>query len=496
MAFGIFKPVLPHIVQDVSLPMYMPVGGGISLPVYRQRPYYVVLSVDLGNTISDCIVIGTNLETGMTYTIASTSRMTRDIRPPKDGEKLFGQTVDGIVISQTAVIEFVRDLIRQCIKESKIDVTNDLDFVVYCTGLVATWESTDHVSTYISSLAKGCLEAGIPGSKMVPPMSKKSLRPQLQKYSLIDKVHYCGTIATVVPVVKIAGNTIIANEMEGDLGMAGIKEGALHSPVDFRNPCISIDFGTILDGRITENVPDERDHPHAATIGCYVGLGGTIVDTLARGTGQVDPVHGCAHDLFGDTIETGMFSKNEKGIVKDYVDQIHENISVAVVPRGVSSFGNVPIDEFITENTGITVIGVDCGTNFSKKEIIRTLGGEIYQQHGIKAFAEVVDRVCSRIALRLLDVAAEKGFVHENSTIGFSGRAAMSGRKPEYILQGITERGYYKDPRDRVVFVASALPRGASLMARCMASLGRPQKPIGGVRGGKCVLGKRIKSGK
>ncbi|MDD1707053.1 MAG: methanogenesis marker 14 protein, partial [Methanoregulaceae archaeon] len=106
----------------------MPVGGGITLPEYRQRPYYIVLSVDIGNTISDCIVIGTNLETGMTYTIGSTSRMTRDIRPPKEGEKLFGQTVDGIVISQTAVIEFVRDLIRQCIKESKIDVTNDLDF--------------------------------------------------------------------------------------------------------------------------------------------------------------------------------------------------------------------------------------------------------------------------------------------------------------------------------------------------------------------------------
>ena len=124
------------------------------------------------------------------------------------------------------------------------------------------------------------------------------------------------------------------------------------------------------------------------------------------------------------------------------------------------------------------------------------LGADIYKQQGKKAFAEVVDRVCSRIALRLLDVAAERGFLHENSTIGFSGRAVMSGRKPEYILQGITERGFYKHPRERVVFVTSALPRGASLMARCMASLGKPEKPIGGVRGGRCILGKRIKSGK
>ncbi len=492
MALGFFKPVLPYIVQDVPLPTYMPVGGGISLPEYRQGPYYVVLSIDLGNTITDCIVIGTNLETGMTYTIASTNRMTRDIRPPKEGERLFGQTVDGIVISQNAVVEFVRDIISQCVKESKIDPVNDLDFVVYCTGLVATWESSDHINTYLSSLAKGCLEAGIPGSKMIPPMSKKSLRPHLQKYTQIDKVHYRGTIAGVIPVAKIAGNTLIANEMEGDLSMAGMKEGALHSPVDFRNPCISIDFGTILDGRITENVPDERGHPHASTVGCYVGLGGTIVDTLARGTGVVDPVYGCTYDLFGDIIETGMFSKNEKGIIKDYVDQIHEFISVSVIPRGVASCGNVPIDEFITDNTGITIIGVDCGTNFSNKDAIRTLGGDIYKHHGKKAFAEVVDRVCSRIALRLLDVAAENGFIHENSTIGFSGRGVMTGRKPEYILQGVSERGFYKYPRDRVVFVTNALPRGASLMARCMASLGRPGKPIGGVRGGKCILGRRI----
>jgi hypothetical protein len=33
-------------------------------------------------------------------------------------------------------------------------------------------------------------------------------------------------------------------------------------------------------------------------------------------------------------------------------------------------------------------------------------------------------------------------------------------------------------------------------MARCMASLGRPEKPIGGQRGGKCIMGKRIRAAK
>ena len=490
------KSIVPHIVKDVPLPPYLPVGGGISLPEYRHRPYYVVLSVDVANTVTDCIIIGTNLETGMTYTIHQTSRMTRDIRPPKEGERLFGQTFDGIIVSQNAVVEFVRDIIRQCVNESKIDLIKDIDFVVYCTGLVAQWESVDHVSTFMCSLAKGCIEAGIPGSKMTPPMNKKSLRPELQKYSLADKVHYSGTIAGVIPISRLSGDAVIANEMEGDIGMAGIKEGSLHSPVDFRNPCISIDFGTILDGRITENVPEDRDNPHAATIGCFVGLGGAIADAMARGTGEVDPTYGCAYDLLSDEIETGLFSKDEKGIIKDYVDKIHESINVSVVPHGTKIFGNVPIDEDITKNTGITVIGVDSGTNFSNKNTLMMIGGEIYKKEGKKVFSEVVDRVCSRIALRLLDTAAENGFVFENSAIGFSGRAAISGRKTEYLLKGIMEREFYKNPRDRVVFVTNALPRGASLMARCMASLGRPEKPIGGIRGGKCILGRRMKSGK
>ena len=124
------------------------------------------------------------------------------------------------------------------------------------------------------------------------------------------------------------------------------------------------------------------------------------------------------------------------------------------------------------------------------------LGADIYKQEGKKTFNQVVDRVCSRIALRLLDVAAENDLIDPNAAIGFSGRAAISGHKPEYIMQGIQERKMFADPRDRVIFVASALPRGASLMARCMASLGRPEKPIGGQRGGRCIMAKRIKAAK
>jgi hypothetical protein len=100
------------------------------------------------------------------------------------------------------------------------------------------------------------------------------------------------------------------------------------------------------------------------------------------------------------------------------------------------------------------------------------------------------------MALRLIDVATDQGLVLKNSSIGFTGRAAISGRKPEYILEGITERRLFDDPVDHLVFVDDGLARGAALMGRCMNSLGKPKNPIGGVRGGPCIMSRRIKIGK
>jgi hypothetical protein len=86
--------------------------------------------------------------------------------------------------------------------------------------------------------------------------------------------------------------------------------------------------------------------------------------------------------------------------------------------------------------------------------------------------------------------------VPQNASIGFTGRAAISGRKPEYILDGIIERNLFENPVDHVVFVDDGLARGAALMGRCMNSLGKPKNPIGGVRGGPCIMRRRIRIGK
>jgi hypothetical protein len=100
------------------------------------------------------------------------------------------------------------------------------------------------------------------------------------------------------------------------------------------------------------------------------------------------------------------------------------------------------------------------------------------------------------MALRLVDIAVTEHLVFPHSSIGFTGRAAISGRKPEYILDGITERKLFDDPNDHLVFVDDGLARGAALMGRCMNSLGKPKNPIGGVRGGPCIMSRRIKAGK
>ena len=69
----------------------------------------------------------------------------------------------------------------------------------------------------------------------------------------------------------------------------------------------------------------------------------------------------------------------------------------------------------------------------------------------------------------------------------------MTGNKPKLILKYLDELKLHDKIDDHVVFVDDGLARGAAVMARCMNSLGTPFNPLGGHRGGKCILGERIK---
>ena len=272
--------------------------------------------------------------------------------------------------------------------------------------------------------------------------------------------------------------------MEGELAMAGIKEGAKWTPVDFRNPCVTIDFGTTLDGRITSDVPPDAPNPFAKTVGNFCGLAGAIPDAIVRGTGLVHERTGTALDIFGEhSVSGGLFRGGNRNVVDDYVERCHEHIDICIVPPERDRFGRVPVNARIAKESGIAMIGCDCGVNSSELDELVAIGSEIHKRYNLVTLNEVVDRVCARMALRLIDVAVEQNLVLRNSSIGFTGRAAISGRKPDYILEGITGRNLFDDPIDHLVFVDDGLARGAALMGRCMNSLGKPKNPIGGYAG-------------
>jgi len=489
-----FKPQ-PHIVESPRPPSIAH-GAGMHIPEYKVKPYFLVASVEMGNTTTKCILTGTSLETGQAYLINKTVRMSRDVRKPKPGEEIFGETLDGTPITRQSVTELVREILLECHREVHLDIVTDLDFAVRSTGVVAEMESPDQVGDFVIALANGCLLANVPPRKMTPPMSKENLPKKLQPFSFADKVVFVGAVAGVLPPLGSTGVEMVANEMEGELAMAGLKEGAKWTPVDFRNPCLTIDFGTTLDGRITSDVPADAENPFAKTIGNFCGLAGAVPDGIVRGSGLVDPRTGCALDIFGDRSVASLLRGRQSGVVEEYVERCHKHIDIRLVPPDRKRFGRVPVCADVAAASGVALIGCDVGENGSDIPKLIEIGAEIYRKHGLDLMNEVVDRVCAKMALRLVDVAVDLGMAPPNSSIGFTGRAAISGRKPWYILDGIMERGLYEDPNDHLVFVDDGLGRGAALMGRCMCSLGKPRNPLGGVRGGPCIMKRRMKIGK
>ncbi|MGB2675339.1 MAG: DUF2114 family protein, partial [Methanoregula sp.] len=210
----------PHIVESPPPPSIAH-GAGMQIPEYKNKPYFIVASVEMGNTTTKCILTGVSLETGKSYVINKTVSMSRDIRPPKPGEEIFGETLDGTKLSRKAVTELVRDTLVQCHKEAHLDIQTDLDFVVRSTGVVAEMESPDQIGDFVIALANGCLIAGVPPRKMTPPMTKANQSQKLQPFSFADKVVFIGAVAGVIPPVGSTGVEMVANEMEGELAMAG-----------------------------------------------------------------------------------------------------------------------------------------------------------------------------------------------------------------------------------------------------------------------------------
>ena len=124
---------------------------------------------------------------------------------------------------------------------------------------------------------------------------------------------------------------------------------------------------------------------------------------------------------------------------------------------------------------------------------LSAIGMEICKTHGLQVVSAVIDEVMAGVVCRLIKVAKEAKLVFEDTTIGITGRAGITGNKPKLILKRLEDLNISSKIDERVVFVDDGLARGAAVMARCMNSLGSPQNPLGGRHGGKCILAQRVK---
>ena len=141
----------------------------------------------------------------------------------------------------------------------------------------------------------------------------------------------------------------------------------------------------------------------------------------------------------------------------------------------------------------MTLIGCDVGKNGSDMGKLSALGMEISKNHGLPVVYAVIDEVMADVACRLINAAKAEGLVFEDTTIGITGRAGITGNKPKLILECLDKMNFAPKIDEKVVFADDGLARGAAVMARCMNSLGAPQSPLGGRHGGKCILAQRKK---
>lgn len=437
--------------------------------------FYTVASVELGNTTTKAILVTTNLKTAEIYEIEKEVRMTRDVRPPHSNEEVFGETVFGVPLTQDSVAEMVSSILSSVLVKSKVDIEKDLHFVVRSTGVTAGFANPEEVGSIVKALADGCLLAGIPPRKMTAAMSPEHLPPGLRDFTWLKKVYFDGAIASSLPP---SNAEIVANEMEGELVTAGLKGAVKGTDIDFRNPVMTLDFGTTLAGRITD-----RGIPYAKTVGSFAGLAGAIPDAIVRGAGFAQSGIGCVLDIIP--------SKTVASVEIDPVDvfNAHDLITIERVPESATRYGTVPVDPKAANESNVVLIGVDA--DLSKLE---NFGRTFSEGYTVDYMHEVLDGIQAGVVERILKVAEAEKLILEDTSLGLTGRAITTGTKPEKIANYLKlKSGELWTDNHQLVFVEDGLAMGAAVAARCMNSMGTPKFPMGGRKGDRCIMAERMK---
>jgi len=437
--------------------------------------FFTVASIELGNTTTKAILVTTNLKTAEIFEIEKEVRMTRDVRPPLPDEKIFGETVFGIPLTKESVTEMISDILTSVLKKSNLSVEKDLNFVVRSTGVTAGFASPQEVGAIVKALADGCLQAGIPPRKMTAAMAVENLPPGLRDFTWLKKVYFDGAIASSLPP---ANTEIVANEMEGELVTAGLKGAVKGTDIDFRNPVMTLDFGTTLAGRITD-----CGFPYAKTIGSFAGLAGAIPDALMRGSGFAQSGTGCVLDV----IPAKVIEPVE--IDPIIISDAHDLITVERVPDSAKRYGTVPVNPKAANESGVVLIGVDA--NLSK---IEEFGRTFSEGYSIDYLYEVIDAIQAEVVERILKIAEAENLIFDDTSLGLTGRAITTGTKPEKIAKYLKlSSGEFWTENHQLVFVEDGLAIGAAVAARCMNSMGTPKHPMGGRKGDKCIMAERRK---
>jgi putative methanogenesis marker protein 14 len=271
--------------------------------------------------------------------------------------------------------------------------------------------------------------------------------------------------------------------MEGELVTAGIKGAAKSTDIDFRNPVMTLDFGTTLAGRITDN-----GYPYAKTVGSFAGLAGAISDSLVRLTGLVPEKNGSVLDI----PQSGSSKRVE--IKGNWVNDIEKHIRVERVKKKDTRFGTVPVNGKSGDEAGVLLIGVDVGVNGSKLNELEQVGRRIVTEAGIDTLFAVIDQIQANIVQRILTIVDSEGLIFDNTSLGLTGRSIITGQKPKIIVENLKlNTGELWVSTHDILFVEDGLAMGAAVAARCMNSMGTTRNPMGGRKGDRCIMAERMK---
>jgi putative methanogenesis marker protein 14 len=449
----------------------------IGVSSLRNGPFYTVASVELGNTTTKCILVSTNLKTAEIYEIEKEVRMTRDVRAPRSDEQVFGRTIFGVDLTRESVSEMVSDVLLTVLNRARLDIDRDLHFVVRSTGVTAGFADPDEVGVIVQALADGCLQAGVSPRKMTASLMAENLPPDLQEFTWLKKVYFDGAVASSLPP---SDTSIVANEMEGELVTAGIKGAAKSTSIDFRHPVMTLDFGTTLAGRITDD-----SYPYAKTVGSFVGLAGAIPDALVRRSGLVPERYGTVLDV------PQSYRSSRTKIVNEWFD---DYIRVERVKESDTRFGTVPVNGKTANESKVLLVGVDVGTNGSNLVELEKLGQTIVAEAGVGVLLAAIDRVMADIVQRIIHIVDSEGLILRNTSLGLTGRSIITGQKPNLIVDGLQlKTGELWSSSHDLLFVEDGLAMGAAVAARCMNSMGTKENPMGGRKGDRCIMGQRMR---